>query len=88
MEVTNLAKWKLVYTVETDLPFLSGPEFCTVYAGSSTQYKFSIRPIHHGQFKGILRFISAKDPFVYENSLLILLKIYTSFAVCLDLMQK
>ena len=69
VRVENIAKWKLVYRVQSDLPFLSGAEDCTVFSGASTDYKFSLAPLYHGTFKGVLRFVATRDPFVYVSAL-------------------
>lgn len=65
VRVENIAKWKLVYRVQSDLPFLTGAEHCTVFSGASADYKFALAPLHHGHFKGVLRFVATRDPFVY-----------------------
>ena len=67
VRVENIAKWKLVYRVQSDLPFLTGPEHCTVFSGASADYKFSLAPLYHGTFKGVLRFVATRDPFVYVH---------------------
>ena len=72
VRVENIAKWKLVYRVQSDLPFLSGPEHCTVFSGASADYKFSLAPLYHGTFKGVLRFVATRDPFVYVHLFLLL----------------
>ena len=86
VRVENIAKWKLVYRVQSDLPFLSGPEHCTVFSGASADYKFSLAPLYHGTFKGVLRFVATRDPFVYVHLFffffLLLPLIFVSSATC------
>lgn len=68
VRVENVAKWKLVYRVQSDLPFVTGDEHCTVFSGAAADYKFSIAPLYHGTFHGVLRFVATRDPFVEHDS--------------------
>ncbi|KAH9504693.1 Cilia- and flagella-associated protein 47 [Bulinus truncatus] len=61
VNVPNVTKKKLTYKVESDLPFISGPQFITVLSNQTCLYTFDISPKKRGAYKGVLVFTARSN---------------------------
>ncbi|XP_070190234.1 cilia and flagella-associated protein 47-like isoform X3 [Littorina saxatilis] len=62
VKIPNATKKKLFYKVESDLPFVTGPEIVSVLPRQSTKYTMTLAPRHRGTYTGILAFIAGVNP--------------------------
>ncbi|XP_055888207.1 cilia and flagella-associated protein 47-like isoform X1 [Biomphalaria glabrata] len=56
VNVPNVTKKKLTYKVESDLPFISGPQHITALPNQTCLYTFNASPKKRGTYKGVLVF--------------------------------
>ncbi|CAL1538368.1 unnamed protein product [Lymnaea stagnalis] len=62
VNVPNVTKSKLVFRVESNLPFITGPTSITVLPGQTNVYSFDVNPTKRGNYQGVLSFVARDNP--------------------------
>ncbi|KAL4233464.1 hypothetical protein ACF0H5_008145 [Mactra antiquata] len=68
LKIPNVTRKKLCYSVESDIPIVSGNNSVTVLAGKQAMYRMVVSPVRRGVFKGIISFVAGKNPVVEVDS--------------------
>ena len=61
-QVPNHTNQKMFFAVESDLDFVTGPEYLTVLPGQTGVYPLTVCPKQRGEFDGVVSFVAREDP--------------------------
>ncbi|XP_048239518.1 cilia and flagella-associated protein 47-like isoform X3 [Haliotis rufescens] len=62
LKIPNMTKKKLIYTVESDISFVSGQSAVSVLQSKTGTYDMVVTPKRRGVYKGIIAFVAGRSP--------------------------
>lgn len=63
----NVRERFAIFQIESDLSFVSGASFVTVWPGKSADYEMIVAPLRRGHYQGTLAFVSGSNPVKWVN---------------------